>query len=181
MPRSKVWIGFRIPGRDTWATYSGFHYDDQAKVIPFPEFQEIKTCEDLKRNLKSLVKKYPYLDQSPTACYWDFDGEEPGVFFRDQQDCVVWCVDNKTGEVFVPSQDKDVEEYAVATSLPEFLTRIALENEIWHFSCFLKPKNQKISEAAKTYMAHYVNAKDEEKDGETPEQPPKYVFQEEEA
>lgn len=153
----KLWIGFGLPGRETDATYSTFRYEAQPEVKPFPKLQDIKTLDDLKKHLPVLVNEYPFLNSSPTSCYWSFDGKEPGVFFRDQQDCVVWCLDEKTGEVFVPGFKKSV---VVAASLPEFMTRIALENEIWLHTSPFRQSQKELSNAAKAYMKHFEDKKE---------------------
>lgn len=112
---------------------------DVYKKIPViaidKSFKDINTLDDI---LSHITKLSNDLD-SPTDCYFDVD-KETGTFYRDQQDCVVWRVDKKTGFIMV-------REAIVANSIPEFLTRINLENIIWHH----KYNNRPITQTAQKY------------------------------
>jgi hypothetical protein len=64
---------------------------------------------------------------SPTACYFDTDCDKKNnVFYVDQQGCVIWHL-LPNGEV-ASLQDGVI----VANSLPEFLSRLQMENNIWN-------------------------------------------------
>lgn len=120
-----LWIGSGLRNRPTsmFATYGMFDYNKQPPVTIRDKFKDLKTIDDLEANqdwLDSILK-------SPTACYIEIDRENH-IFFRDQQDCVLWTVHPKTGAVHILNQDKTM----VAHSVPEFLTRVFIENEIWY-------------------------------------------------
>jgi hypothetical protein len=158
-PRERIWIGVgNLPGRSKegdFSTYSVFEYDSLPPITTLQMFEDITNLEDLKKALPNLEKQIPHLFDSPTSCYFDCEGDEPGVFFRDQQDCVVWCWDEKTGEVFDSGSG-----YAVATSLSEFLTRIVLENVAWHVSHGYKLQiSENLEKQVHTYLKHYEKPK----------------------
>jgi hypothetical protein len=158
-PRNLIWIGVGgLPVRSKegdFSTYSVFQYDSLPPITTLQMFDDINNLEDLKKALPNLEKQIPQLFDSPTSCYFDLDGEEPGVFFRDQQDCVIWCWDEKTGQVFDSGSG-----YAVAASLSEFLTRIVLENVAWHISHGYKVHiSENLDEQVHTYLKHYEKCK----------------------
>ena len=153
--RPKAWIGVGgLPGRSKpgdFSTYSVFTYDTLPPVTTPQMFDDVTTLAELKKVLPKWKKQIPQLFNSPTACYFDFAGDEPGVFFRDQQDCVVWCLDEKTGEVFDAGSG-----YCVASSLAEFLTRILLENVAWHqLHGYAVKVSENLDEQVHTYLKHY--------------------------
>lgn len=91
----------------------------------YSELFKIKTFEDLQNNLEYLEED----NCSVTACYYDLN-EETGVFYSDQQGCVVWALD-KQGRVFVHDDNNPYVITYVAKTLPEFLIRIKYENSKW--------------------------------------------------
>lgn len=60
--------------------------------------------------------------------------DENDVFFRDQQDCIVWRLEASTGYVYVKRKAKNDQMLTiyVAKSLPEFLSRVEFESDLWH-------------------------------------------------
>jgi hypothetical protein len=145
-----TWVGFRLPGRCRMAfcTYEDWSLDDHPPVTIPEEVKDVTTLDKLKAlfenkpEIKKVAQALPWLFRSPTSCYFDMSGEiEPSnpnvaAFYRDQQDCVIWCFDSEKG--YVVSRDYDGEHGTVyARSLPEFLARLALENGLW-FKSFWK-------------------------------------------
>jgi hypothetical protein len=119
------WIGIGIPFRPCQGTYGSF--SGSVPPIKTSKYQTIKTLQDLQR---SIDQKQIDIESS-TACYFDLD-PKTGVFYRDQQDCVIWKL-TENGQVDAITEDNEVIE-CVADSLPEFLNRIEIENHIW-FQC----------------------------------------------
>ncbi len=117
---AEIWIGVDLPYRphpNGFATYSTWKYKDQPEVEIDDIFKKFKTLADIEKYIGELKI------ESPTACY--FNIEENGVFYRDQQDCVLWAVNSK-------NQVCAIDMGIVANSIPEFLTRVKLESSIWH-------------------------------------------------
>lgn len=113
-----MWVGINPK---IFETYGTFEYEDH----PIDHiFSHIKTIDDLKDH----VKKLPRDLKSPTACYFDFTDD---VFYRDQQDCVIWALDNK-GRVYIKDYDQPYVKYYVAKSLPEFLSHVKADNICWY-------------------------------------------------
>lgn len=81
-------------------------------------FAGINNLFDLELKLEKI---YKYI-HSPTCCYFDID-HETGVFYHDQQDCVIWMY--KDGKVCLLENDPELKIEYVAESLPEFLTHVA--------------------------------------------------------
>ena len=100
------WIGFQLPYRACQGTYDVYSQQPPVNSTPYS-----KVTLD---NLECLKES-----RSPTACYVDREGD---VFYRDQQDCVLWKLIE--GKVYA---DDDL----VADSLAEFCARVILENRIW--------------------------------------------------
>ncbi len=116
LKKPSTWVGVDLPFRFTSGTYGTWLYD----TLP--------PCPD-----KHKYSKYINIDQlddddiiteSPTACYFDTSYGK-NVFYRDQQDCVLWCLDSEG--VYLHG-DKSY----VAHSLSEFLWRIDVENKCWY-------------------------------------------------
>lgn len=82
-------------------------------------FKDIKTLKDVAQKKDFINKQI----NSVTACYVDV--RENGIFYRDQQDCVVWSLDDKTGNVIAN------DEFIVAKNIPEFLTHMRDESNTW--------------------------------------------------
>lgn len=127
MALDKVWISIGSLLRFTFSTYETRQYDKIPQVDIFPAFANIKTFDDIVKNENILNKYFAY---SPTSCYFDLsnkvNNDDIQMFYRDHQDCVIWYVDNKTGNVIAN------KKYIVSASMPEFLTRIYLENMMWY-------------------------------------------------
>lgn len=116
-----TWIGISLPGRPLDATYGQWSYQSLPPIEIDPQFQEITTLDQLIQSL-SLLRT---IISSPTACYFQVDLADR-TFYRDQQDCVIWAL-NSQGQVYLDGDPHAI----VALSLPEFLTRVHLENTIW--------------------------------------------------
>lgn len=125
------WWGGSLKNRPCVYTYLKYKYSQVPPNITIPaELAEIKTLEDLEVALPALKENLnlAFLFLSPTCCYFDISKTDPGLFYRDQQDCVLWYLDENTGYVM------DHRGNYVAKSLSEFLSRICLENACWFFS-----------------------------------------------
>lgn len=111
--------------------FTTYNRDD---YIPHPisdKFKNILTLQDLAAN--EWINDE--LIQSPTACYFDLDGElGPEVFYRDQQDCIIWALDAKTGYVYIFDDDRPYTRCYTARSLPEFLSHIYDNSKAWYES-----------------------------------------------
>ncbi|AYV75500.1 MAG: hypothetical protein Terrestrivirus2_8 [Terrestrivirus sp.] len=131
------WIWYGIGGiynNNREGTYQLFNYNDLPKLTnndvfnDIKEFNDIKTFDDLEKNIDMLSQTI----NSPTLCYFDLN-RETGVFYRDQQDCVIWALSKENNQVYV----YDYGEFPykvryVAKSLPEFLTRIKYESRMFY-------------------------------------------------
>lgn len=115
------WIGVGLPFRPCDGTYGVFEPQQMPAIEIDAKFADLHTVEDVAKNLTMLKAIF----NSPTACYFDTDFGN-GVFYRDQQDCVLWCI-SQNGQVMVYQS-----EMVVARSLPEFLSRVNLENRLWY-------------------------------------------------
>lgn len=113
------WTYIPIPHRDAglFTTYKTWNYSDMPEVEIFEPFKKFVTVQDIQENLLILHN----VIRSPTSCYFSVEGN---VFYRDQQDCIIWSYDSEKG---VYTDNGDI----VAKSIPEFLTRIYIENCIW--------------------------------------------------
>jgi len=147
-----AWVGFTLPYRLCRGTYDTYRYESLPPVAVLPEYAHVKTLEDVAAHV-SILKST--LD-SPTGCYLDTSAGR-GVFLLDSQGCVHWSVD-ETGRVWANHED------VVARSLPEFLSRVRIENDIWHKtlpSWFLGEDNfdrldlTVLSPAETAYVRHY--------------------------
>lgn len=146
------WWGIDLDVRNSgnMATYSNFKFEQLPQVNIPDEFKNITTVELLKKKLPDLRKNISLkiLFKSPTDCYFDFNLKN-NAFYRDQQDCIVWYVDEKSGYVYAGKT-------IVSKSLPEFLTRIRIENAIWFMECYNIPINDKnLHEEVGKYLKHY--------------------------
>jgi len=84
------------------------------------------------------------LVQSPTACYVDFsEYEGKTVFYRNQQDCIIWSIDPNTGKVYSNAREDpipdDVEEFWLRQHIESILwfknaMNVKFENEPEYFS-----------------------------------------------
>lgn len=126
-----VWIGVNIPFRKEGGTYATCSYDTLPPCPKLHRFVKFKTIQDLKNAKEDELEM-----NSITSCYFDFE-ENSNIFYRDQQDCVVWCLD-KNGVYF-----EDEGKYYVSNSLSEFLWRIYRENQCSYVFRLLPMINKK--------------------------------------
>jgi len=105
-----------------FATYTTVPY---AHSIPIaPGFEKYKTLADL--DLDTLENAI----HSPTNCEFCVDQGE--IFYCDSQDCVRWGLEEKTGFVyFINPRDKSMKKTYAAMSLPEFLSRLQWECNVF--------------------------------------------------
>lgn len=123
------WIGFGLPCRKIDSTYKRLSYDSLPQIEISDIFKNMKTISDIIKNMNFLTKTI----RSPTSSYFDVDTTFSNeIFYRDQQDCAIWALDEKTGKVFLYDDDMPYEKIWVAKSLPEFLTRLKLESDIFY-------------------------------------------------
>jgi len=109
-------------GEGGYGTYDYIDYKYVPTITDYGIYKDIKTLKDVKENLEMLEAK---LD-SPTSCRYEFGGNN---FFADQQWCFVAAVDD-TGRVYDDKRSTPDKMCYMAKSIPEFLMRIQLENEI---------------------------------------------------
>lgn len=152
------WIGFSLPNRNsrlyTYDQYKANEIPDIAE--PYEEFKHIRTCKGIKMlerkhspDHSSALKK---LCSSVTSCFisiTDETNEPPNMFWCDQQGCAMWCLDTNTNEVY----EYHTKVY-VAKSIPEFLTRVAIENQIW-LHCYLDKTKYPLNQVEQEYMQWY--------------------------
>ena len=138
---SKAWIYCGIPFRPVKGTYSYFRYDTLPPVNT-DAFAHLGTLADVQANAEQLDDTL----RSPTACYVRVN-EDSRIFYRDQQDCVLWRFRPDIG-VYVTDGDEDIKNQGdggdvlcgytvVASSIAEFFARCAMENGIWFKSAYL--------------------------------------------
>ena len=118
-----VWYGNRLPFRDTVGNYERWPYETLPPCPKEHEFTRFRTISDLKEEYQKKDCCLPM--NSPNSAYFDFD-DERNIFYRDQQDCVIWCLDDKG--VYIYGTNK----VYVAQSLGEFLWRIRVEDACWY-------------------------------------------------
>ena len=146
-----AWVGYRLPCRHVRGTYDIFKYDEMPALTEsdiLPQFKDVKTWDDLADNLELIDS----LITSPTACYFKLSKNKTS-FYRDQQDCVVWALDHKTGAVY--TMEEDGVDLWVAKSLPEFLTRLYLEGQIW-LKTFGYRSDETFTDSESTYANFYM-------------------------
>ena len=114
-----VWVGVNQNPK-TFGTYVTSEYIEHPVN---PLFKDIRTLEDVKQNKYLLNRNI----RSVTACYFNIHDD---VFYHDQQDCVIWALDDQE-RVYVKDADPYIKRY-VAKSLPEFLSHIYDDNEKWY-------------------------------------------------
>lgn len=119
------WWGFNLPNRECKGTYQLFPYESLPDVNIKPKYNYITDIIKLGDFLDDESNSDDPLLNSPTACYFDTNHTSiPTIFYVDQQGCIIWCL-NQDGTVVTTNG------VTVAKSLPEFLTRISIENSIW--------------------------------------------------
>lgn len=120
---------------DSFGTYVLVPYETLPPITSLECFRDVRTLKHLQTVMKKdkeLVHSM-YLDQSPTGCRFKFD--ETPTFFIDSQGCVAWMQYEEGGAVFATTYDDPV---MVAKDLPEFLTRLCIENFLW-YHLYLQP------------------------------------------
>jgi hypothetical protein len=90
------WIGIGS-GRLEDGTYGSYEHSKDYPISK--EFESIRTLDDLEKKLPQLNKCW----NSPTACYFEID-RKTGIFYRDQQDCVLWALEDKKDGIGASSQ-----------------------------------------------------------------------------
>lgn len=147
-PTPTCWCYIRLPCRPglKYVTYDSWSYKLLPPIEIDPRFKNIKTVQDVKENVEFLNS----IIRSATGCYFNF--EAPNEFYRDQQSCVVWAFDEKIG-VYLGGY---VRPPVVAVSIPEFLTRINLENIIAYVTRY-KYKDIQLTQEAEKYIEFYVD------------------------
>lgn len=76
------------------------------------------------------------------------------IFYRDQQDCVIWSVDPKTGKVF-----EDGTDFIVADDVEEFMLHKFVESYVWmkiHSNTYNHDKENHI---VRRYVQFYLDNK----------------------
>ncbi len=132
------WVGISLPFRDINGNYSRWPYEALPPCPEEHEFVRFQTIEDVKEEYKK-DKACCLPMNSPNAAYFDFDDDdEPRhIFYRDQQDCVIWCLDSNGVYLFDRKEDiterltSSMDRIYVAKSLGEFLWRIKVEDACW--------------------------------------------------
>jgi hypothetical protein len=119
MSSPTIWVGFRLTTRKCSGTYETYCYSDQPVITIDPKFKNIKTLQDIEKNMGILPTN------SPTDCYFSVD-EHTTIFYSDSQGCVDWALNENNSTVVIYGSNE-----IVAYNIPEFLTRISLEISIW--------------------------------------------------
>jgi len=132
------WYGVNLPHRECSGTYQ--MYNKVPKIEVAAEYKDVTDFQKLADFLHSANKK-TYLFASPTDCFFELDANS-GVFYCDSQGCILWVLEDD-GKIVTSNN------ICVAKSLPEFLTRIELENAIW-FKTWLK--NEPLTEKEAKYV-----------------------------
>ena len=118
-----LWTYIGLPFRPAYGTYDTWEDLPTVPKTELAKFEKIKTIRDLQDNL-TYVKIA--IGTSVTACYFNFLEED--MFYRDQQDCVVWYFNESIGVYYLQGEGQMM---VVSSTLAEFLARISLENRIW--------------------------------------------------
>jgi hypothetical protein len=124
---------------DGVGTYTTLNYDDIPDIEVLPEFENIKTLEDIDKNQEMLN----WVIRSPTGRFFSIDYETK-VFYRDKKDRVIWAV-NEHGQV----HDVDDKSVILEDTIPRFLSRIHMENNIWYK---LNVTKEPLTKKERTYM-----------------------------
>ncbi len=152
-PEPTVWIGLRPAGPD-FATYGTTPYADLPPLKVNPLFAGIHTVIDVERNFDMLEKSF----ESPTGCFFCIPEspemysetlfiwapkKELSLFYSDRQGCVQWYFHPACGVYTDRNQ-------CVAKTIPEFLSRMHLEDKLW----FHAAHGRELDQEAKQYLAH---------------------------
>ena len=150
---SMGWRHFGLPGRTCGGTFDVYLYESLPKVTIRAEFKAVDSLAKLKPLLRKAKEKdsdMKYLHLSPTICYWELDNKIGiGVIYLDSRESATWTL-KPNGKVY--THDK----ICVSLSLPEFLTRIEIENALWFKTHDVYAKRAGALTAAESaYLAHY--------------------------
>jgi hypothetical protein len=129
-----IWLSSLNVGGKDYATYRGFDRDKMPEVKIDLDVRHVTTWNDLEEFLES-ANKMDMLFSSPTACYFKL-AKRKKTFYHDQQDCFILALDEKDQQVYIYDPDYPYRKRLVTHhGLPEFLTRIRLENALWRKTC----------------------------------------------
>ena len=144
-PQPTAWWHCGFPGRETgmFATYAKTPYGCLPEIEIDALFADIESVEDVKKN-RSMLEKHI---NSPTSCFFVFD--EPHLFYSDQQGCIVWYFQPERG-VYTNKNVYTGENECVAKTIPEFLTRMHIEDSLWFHGAH--PHKFTLSPAAQKYL-----------------------------
>lgn len=127
VPTPTHWVGIGLPYRSACDAYGVWRYDLQPKVVLDPELKHCSTVADVPDSCWKDITQIP-----PTRCVRVVPSgphKNCRVFLTDPRGLFHWgLLDDGSVAVF---NDTD-GPWVVATSLAEFLTRVRLENRIWH-------------------------------------------------
>ncbi len=171
------WFGVDLPGRSGGGTYGEWPASTLPSLSHVPNpYAHLKTVEDLRRFGAARLP-----NNSPTACYFALDRPRE-AFFYDQQGCIVWRLDAKTGEVYVKQEEEEEEEekeeeeeegkekeeeeksnnnnnnnnrVVVSPNLAEFLLRIKIENDLWFALNMPGEDGGEMTVEMQEYLDHY--------------------------
>jgi hypothetical protein len=94
------------------------------------------------------------LFSSPTACYVEFGDEDARgrpIFYRDQQDCLLWSVDPATDKIY-----SDAQTRAIADDIEEFWLRQYLESRLWYRLAMRRQPLETAPPLEKAYADFYL-------------------------
>jgi hypothetical protein len=123
---SYIWYGIKLPGREADQLYQTLCYASLPSIKIYADYADIHTIDDLKVEFSDdMLVDRPRLSRrfNGWPCHFDVN-KETGVFYRDQQDCVVWSLGD---DLAVYADDGK----CVANTLPEFLSRLKIEGDIF--------------------------------------------------
>ncbi len=143
------------PGEEMFSTYERFDVPDVRSLIELKgDFSWTGLELDVKetpwetfvanQNLQKFVN-------SPTACYVDiFEQNGKTIFYRDQQDCIIWFLDPESGKVYSTS-----DKGPVADDVEEFWVRQYIEATLWRKYAYKKYRDGPGPELP-SYMNEYA-------------------------
>ena len=128
----------------TYTTYKGAL--NAVEVHPDIAALGLKTATDVHKHADKLEQ---IVGSSPTACFFV---KRKNVVYCDQQGCVVWTFEPEKGVV-------TTHGVKVAETLPEFFSRMRLDNALW-YAMFVPWRKGSMTEELKRHMAEapYVTA-----------------------
>lgn len=157
-------------------TYAKLPIPDMRSIADLKgDFSWLEELDDFKEKLE--IKSTPWetfkhnkvlhdIVPSVTSSYTDIvEGDEVEefklpkdriIFYRDQQDCVVWSVNPETGKVY-----EDESDFIVAEDVEEFMLHKVLESLVWRLYAYGEEPglDQIRSPIMKKYIDFYLNKK----------------------